>query len=198
MSDDKDVLARTMYGEAEPKDEADAVAIAWVVRNRVELPNWPNDYAGVCKQRTNGGVYQFSCWSPKHGFPDRLNKVTTADPWFRKCLEIAGKVMAGQIPDPTTRSTHYFADYIAWPKWAKGHTPVYSTPWGKYNHLFFNDIDTPPPPPPAPKKTVLETAVAVAPALGAALSGLSPWVVLILVAAGLAVGWFLWSRRSRA
>lgn len=198
MPDDKDVLARTLYGESEPRDEADAIAIAWVVRNRVALRNWPGTVEAVCKQRSNGGTYQFSCWSPKHGNPEKLAKVTKADKWFARCLAIAGDVLADKIPDPTTRSTHYYADYIKAPRWARGKVPVYETPAGKYNHLFFNDIDTAPPPPKPPQKALVERAVALAPAAGAFFSGLDWPVVLILVLGGLAAAYFLWWRRSRA
>lgn len=195
---DKDTLARTLYGEAEPKDEADAIAIAWVVRNRAEHKLWPDTIAEVCLQHSKGGVYQFSCWSPKHGNPEKLEKVTAADKWFARCLEIAGQVIAGKIEDPTNRSTHYYADYIAAPKWARGKTPVYQTPWGKYNHLFFNDIDTAPPPPKPPARTAIESAVAAGTPVVAAAAGLDWEVVLILVVAALAVGWFLWRQHQRS
>jgi N-acetylmuramoyl-L-alanine amidase len=143
---DVDILARTLYGEAEPGDEADAIAIAWVVKNRMALRNWPDTAAKVCLQPK-----QFSCWNPEPvGFPARLMKMkvddTKAGQWFAFCVETAEKVLAGEIPDPTKRATHYYATWLRKPPaWARGKSPTYSTPAGRFTHLFFNDIDTPAP-----------------------------------------------------
>lgn len=138
---DSDTLARTIWGEAEPHDEADACAIAWVVRNRVQLPNWPTRVAAVCLQ-----PYQFSCWNVDNPNLLAMQEVTIQERWFRRCRDIAEMVIAGGIPDPTSRSTHYYATWLKkTPKWARGHEPVHETPWGKFNHVYFNDIDTPPP-----------------------------------------------------
>ena len=41
--------------------------------------------------------------------------------------------MAGEIADPTGGADHYYADYIAAPKWARGRTPTARI--GR--HLFF-------------------------------------------------------------
>jgi len=141
-SADIDILARTLYGEAEGGDIDDAIAIAWVVVNRATLPSWPDRPAAVCKQ-----PWQFSCWNADN---PRLGQMMAAvrngtDRWFNQCWQVAEGVAAGEYPDPTERATHYHTTYIATPKWARGKTPTYQTPGGRYNHLFYNDIDTPPP-----------------------------------------------------
>lgn len=141
MADDLDILARTLYGEAERDDGADAIAIAWVVMNRVALPNWPDTVAAVCLQ-----PWQFSCWNQNDPNRARIMAASDADPWLQTCRRIAGDVMKRAILDPTKRSTHYYATWMKTPpSWAKGHVPVHETPAGRYNHVFFNDIDTPPP-----------------------------------------------------
>lgn len=134
---DLDTMARTVYGEAERNDLADAVAIAWVIRNRAALPNWPGTIKAVCRQRK-----QFSCWNDPANV-ERL--MQAADRWFEKCRAVSRDVLRGMTPDPTARATHYYATWIKEPRWARGHTPTYSTPAGKYTHLFYNDVDTPPP-----------------------------------------------------
>lgn len=139
---DIDTLARTLYGEAEAGDVDDAIAIAWVVVNRCTLPNWPDRPAAVCKQ-----PWQFSCWNADN---PRLGQMMSAsrggtDRWFNECWRVAEGVAAGEYPDPTDRATHYHTTYIATPKWARGKAPTYQTPGGRYNHLFYNNIDTPPP-----------------------------------------------------
>jgi|TARA_R110000850_G_scaffold39236_1_gene102001 hypothetical protein len=138
---DLETLARTIYGEAETNDREDAVAIANVILNRTDLPNWPDTVAAVCMQS-----WQFSCWNADNPRRQHLLEVKVADsPQYSMCVDVATEVMNGTDDDPTSRSTHYYATYIKAPRWAKGKVPVYETPSGRYNHLFFNDIDTPPP-----------------------------------------------------
>jgi N-acetylmuramoyl-L-alanine amidase len=138
--DDTDVLARTLYGEAERGDLEDAEAIASVVLNRVRHRQWPDNVADVCLQ-----PWQFSCWNKGNPQLPAIKNAGLDDPWFVACWRIAKKAVAGEMADITDGATHYFATYIATPKWAEGKVPCFQTPWGRYNHLFFNDIDTPKP-----------------------------------------------------
>lgn len=132
-------LARTLYGEAEANNETDAEAIAHVVMNRVRLPNWPDDISEVCLQ-----PWQFSCWNQND--PNRARILKAKGAWFDQCKQIAETVAKGLSPDPTNRSTHYFASYVKRPAWAKGKKDVYSVPHSNNSkHLFFNNIDTAPP-----------------------------------------------------
>lgn len=137
---DLDVFARTLFGEAEAKNEEDAVAIACVIINRVNLPNWPDTISEVCLQ-----PWQFSCWNQND--PNRNRILNAKGQWFDRCREIASWAMKGFPEDPTNRSTHYYATYVAKPKWAKHKTPVHAVPHEStgHSHLFFNNIDTPPP-----------------------------------------------------
>lgn len=211
---DTEILARTLYGEAEVNDIEDAQAIACVVMNRVKLPNWPDTVRGVCLQNL-----QFSCWNAG-SYRDRI---VAADPerdkWLKECFRIAGEALAGRLADITNRSTHYYATYIKPPRWARGKTPVFSTPAGRYEHVFFNDIDTPPPQtardaldqqrPLNESRTVkggkaaaaglglqgvAEAAQHLAPAGGLLrdIAEAAPWVALAIVAAG--VGYMIWAR----
>lgn len=138
---DLNALWRTIYGESEPGDDADAFAIGHVIMNRVGWRNWPSTVRGVCYQ-----PWQFSCWNADNPRLDHLNEVQPAAGWAKRCHEIAADLLSGKLTgDPTQGSTHYFATYIKAPKWARGHEPVYETPGGKFTHQFFNDIDTPAP-----------------------------------------------------
>lgn len=141
MINDLDTLARTLYGESEAGDITDARAIACVILNRVRYPNWPNRIAAVCLQS-----WQFSCWNADN---PRRQHLLDADPskapWLRECYAVAQQAIDGTLQDITKGSTHYWATYIREPKWAKGKVPVFETPAGRYNHLFYNDIDTKPP-----------------------------------------------------
>lgn len=115
---DLDIFARTLYGESEPNNVLDAEAIAWVVLNRVDLPNWPDTVAEVCQQ-----PWQFSTWNV--GDPNRERILKARGDWFNRCREIAVYAANGCFPDPTSRSTHYYATWVNEPRWAKGKTPVY-------------------------------------------------------------------------
>lgn len=137
---DVDVLSRTIYGEAEAGNIDDAKAIASVIFNRAKYGRlWPNSVAEVCLQ-----PWQFSCWNA--GDPNRKRIQKAQGPWFATCKALAQAVIDDEIPDPTRRSTHYYATYVKMPKWAKGKKPVTRVRHadGSY-HLFFNDIDTPAP-----------------------------------------------------
>lgn len=134
-----DILARTIFGEAEAGNLADATAVAAVVMNRVNYPNWPNTVSAVCLQ-----PWQFSCWN--HNDPNRDRILKASGKWFTECQKIAEAAISGEFRDPTNVATHYYATYVKEPRWAKGKTPVYAVPHKNgHSHLFYNDIDTPPP-----------------------------------------------------
>jgi len=139
---DVDIMARTMYGEAEADNEQDALAIGCVIRNRAKYARfWPNSIAGVCLQ-----PWQFSCWNP--GDPNRQRILVASDIWFERCKQMAAQIIKDEVRDMTARSTHYYETGIKKPKWAKNKTPVLTVRHGKNGktaHVFFNNIDTPSP-----------------------------------------------------
>ena len=55
-------LARSIYWEANRKDEAEMEAIANVVMNRIGHKGFPNTICGVVKQGHEQGACQFSWW----------------------------------------------------------------------------------------------------------------------------------------
>jgi hypothetical protein len=141
MNEALDVMTRTLYGEAESWNKEDAIAIANVIMNRVRLPHWPDNPKAVCLQ-----PWQFSCWNIGDANRARIVNAGANDLWFAQCQHFARTALNGTLPDPTQRSTHYYATYVKAPHWAKGKQPVYQVAHKKGStHLFFNDIDTPPP-----------------------------------------------------
>lgn len=134
---DMDTLARTIYGEAEANNLADAAAVADVIWNRKKNgKQWPNTLAEVCLQ-----PWQFSCWNTND--PNRNRILNAKGPWFDNCVAIARKVVELEGFGVTNGATHYYATWIKAPKWAKGHTPCYRIAHKNgHEHLFFNDIDT--------------------------------------------------------
>ncbi len=128
-SEDVDIMARTLYGEARGESAQGKATVGGVTRNRTARPAWPSGIAAVCQQ-----PWQFSCWNAGDPNLPQLRSVTTANPVFAECVEIANQVVSGSIPDVTNGADHYYANYISPPNWAKGETPVAQIGV----HLFFN------------------------------------------------------------
>lgn len=121
-SEDMDVLARTIWGEARGESLKGKQAVAWIVRNRIAHSpkyGWGDTAAKVCKQ-----PWQFSCWNKNDPNYNQLISLNIKEPAYLECLEIATKVFEGEIPDVTNGADHYYADYIAPPEWAIGQSPV--------------------------------------------------------------------------
>ncbi len=137
-------LARTLWGEARGSTQADRIAVAWVVRNRLARPGWwtrhPDDaIPDDTIQAVVREPAQFSCWNP--GDPNRAGidalalPAALGDPVLRACLAAAIAVLDGAEPDPTEGSCHYHTPGVA-PPWSRGRAPVCRIG----GHLFFNDV----------------------------------------------------------
>lgn len=128
---DVEILGKTIWGEARGELDLGKQAIACVVMNRAEKPTWWGgpDARSVCLK-----PFQFSCWNPNDpNYPLLLNTPAN-DPIYPHCLELAGKALAGLLPDCTNSATSYYARSMPQaPKWAQGLTPVAEIG----NHIFF-------------------------------------------------------------
>ncbi|MES3016217.1 MAG: cell wall hydrolase [Bacteroidota bacterium] len=187
FKNDEEVLARTIFGECEPNNDGEAMAIASVVKNRIGKAYWPYTAAAVCLQ-----AWQFSCWNPNDPNRDRI--INAKGAWFKECQRIAQAALETSWVDTAEGSTHYYLDTIKTPKWANGKRPVKKIAHrNKSNHLFFNNIDTKPPQsvsealeqikPIKESRTVKGTAVAASATLlgtcGEAISQLQPAMPLL-------------------
>jgi len=121
-------LARTLWGEARGEPREGQIAIAWVIRNRLEHPGWwsrqrgddiPDDtIEAVCRDPA-----QFSCWWDAQA---PLVRTRSLGPQ----IELARAVLGGLEPDPTGGADHYHTiarpeAAATWPpKWAVGHPGV--------------------------------------------------------------------------
>ena len=123
--DTLDILALTLWGEAEGRPVRGMEAIAAVVMTRARLaatPDGPQHFghgvAGVCR-----APFQFPCWnphSPRHAAMQGAD--VAAHPSFAACRRIAARALAGALPDPTRGATHYHAEDTL-PRWALGLVP---------------------------------------------------------------------------
>ena len=134
---DRDVLARTLWGEARGEGLSGQIAVAWTIRNRVQDGKakswWGEGYAGVCQK-----PYQFSCWNkndPNFAYLSGAKEIP-----FRELAQarIAGdQVIAGKVPDSTGGATHYYATTMPKPPvWTVGAKWTFTL--GR--HVFFKDV----------------------------------------------------------
>lgn len=138
---DRDVLARTLWGEARGEGLAGMVAVAWSIRNRVDMdlhndgkPDWWGEgYTDVCQK-----PYQFSCWNK--GDPNQLFLTGARQIPFRElaqCRVVADQVIDGKVADPTGGATHYYATSMpSAPKWTGGAKKTLTLG----HHVFFRDV----------------------------------------------------------
>jgi spore germination cell wall hydrolase CwlJ-like protein len=134
---DRDILARTLYGEARGEGLAGQIAVAWTIRNRAndgkDKSWWGEGYAGVCQ-----APYQFSCWNKNDPNYPYLSGAKPIPPkQFAQALRAADLVISGAVPDLTKGATHYYATTMPKaPAWAAKATQTLRLG----NHLFFKDV----------------------------------------------------------
>jgi hypothetical protein len=135
--EDREILIKTVWGEARGEKAIGKMAVAWVILNRTRKPQWPNTIREVCLQ-----PWQFSCWNDNDPNRGRVNNLNTesADLVIAEVRRCVDMVLQDLVLDPTNGADHYYADWIATPNWARGKTP--SSVIGR--HRFFNLRPLPP------------------------------------------------------
>ena len=135
QTNDIDILARTIYGEARGEyggsgGMASLISVGNVVMNRVKAQCWyGKSIQEVCQK-----PWQFSCWN--EGDPNRavITHAVIDDPIFSLCQEVAINISREQWPDLTKGSDHYHASTMPiFPRWAREKNPRVCV--GK--HLFY-------------------------------------------------------------
>lgn len=125
-------LSLNIYQEARGEPYDGQVAVANVVKNRVNSDYYPNTYCKVVKQRS-GRVCQFSWYCDGlNDHPVFRSKNSVNAESFTEAVGIALQVLAGNIKDNTHGSVYFHADYVK-PRWARIKTKTV-----KYgNHIFY-------------------------------------------------------------
>ena len=134
---DRDILARTLWGEARGEDLIGQIAVAWTIRNRVfdgkTKSWWGEGYAGVCLK-----PWQFSCWNkkdPNYVYLSGVKPIPFRE--FAQAKIAADHVIAGTAPDPTGGATHYYATTMPKaPAWTVGAKQTLKLG----HHVFFKDV----------------------------------------------------------
>lgn len=133
---DRDVFARTLWGEARGESLSGQIAVAWTIRNRVfdgkDRSWWGEGYAGVCQR-----PYQFSCWNkndPNFAYLSGAKPIPFRE--FAQAQIAADQVIDGKVPDPTSGATHYYATSIKAPGWSVKAKQTLKLG----GHVFFKDV----------------------------------------------------------
>jgi hypothetical protein len=102
---ERDILIRTILGEAADQGDQGWAAVAHVIRNRAQDPRWPDSPRDVALQ-----PMQFSAWNDTSmGGNHLVRKYGPGDPMYERIGQVVDQAMAGDIPDPTGGATHYYA-----------------------------------------------------------------------------------------
>ena len=129
---DRDVLIRTIWGEARGESEAGQAAVVHVVRNRVLARKTS---AAVECQRP----YQFSCWLESDPQSDRLRNLKRTDLGYLAIGPVVDR--AWLAPDTVFGARHYYAPAGM----AGGRPPAWAKPPGREvarigGHVFFAGV----------------------------------------------------------
>lgn len=99
----RDLVIRTVLGEAGQEPSIGKAGVAAVIRNRTQLGKWGADPAQVVLARN-----QFEPWAR----PDarrRMLAYTAEDPAYMEAADIVDRVFAGELEDPTQGATHFYS-----------------------------------------------------------------------------------------
>ncbi|WP_158972277.1 conjugal transfer protein TraG N-terminal domain-containing protein [Chachezhania sediminis] len=101
---DRDIMIRTIAGEAGRESWQGKAAVAHVILNRVADARWSNSAAEVSLQ-----PQQFSAWNKGVGGNSIPNAIQPGSQLYEEIGTIVDLVSSGRIADPTGGATHYYA-----------------------------------------------------------------------------------------
>lgn len=135
MSRDRQILAKTIYGEARGEygrldgGLAALIAVGNVVANRLKQQSWFGaTISEVCQK-----PWQFSCWNSRDPNYALLTQ-EIMNPLYETCLMVAEHIIKGDWPDLTKGADHYHTVSMThYPRWSQGHKPVVRIG----SHLFY-------------------------------------------------------------
>jgi hypothetical protein len=108
--EERDILIRTIIGEAGGESPLGQAAVAHVILNRARSDRYPGSPAAVATQGSDGRYAQFSAWNtPENGGNTLPQSVSPNDSVYQQVGAVLDQVLAGEIPDPTGGATHYYS-----------------------------------------------------------------------------------------
>lgn len=120
-------MARAVYFEARGTSEKEMTAVAWVIRNRAEDPEFPSTICDVVQEGGERPPCQFGWWCD--GRPD----VVRNERVYAKIAAVARAVLADEVEDPTGGANMFHGARRKPPSWtasAEGRGRIGS-------HLFY-------------------------------------------------------------
>jgi spore germination cell wall hydrolase CwlJ-like protein len=117
----RDMLIRTVFGEAANQPTEGQAAVAAVIKNRMAAGR----YGGTDVPSVVRAPNQFEPWNNPDAKAGML-ALNPSDPRYQKIGNIVDQVMTGQMADPTSGATHFFAPKAqaalgrSVPAWAQG------------------------------------------------------------------------------
>lgn len=101
---ERDVMIRTVIGEAASESLEGQAAVALVIRNRSDDQRFPDTVGEVSLQPR-----QFSAWNGDGSGNHLVSKYNPGDPVYERAAYIVDAVMGGYVPDFTEGATHYYS-----------------------------------------------------------------------------------------
>ncbi|RYG89904.1 hypothetical protein EU803_14875 [Loktanella sp. IMCC34160] len=102
--EDRDIVIRTVIGEAGREGEEGWAAVAHVIRNRVADSRFDNDASDVALDPGD-----FSAWNSGPGGNALVNRYKAGDPLYEAVGQVVDQVWGGQIRDMTGGATFYYS-----------------------------------------------------------------------------------------
>ncbi|MEP2780823.1 MAG: conjugal transfer protein TraG N-terminal domain-containing protein [Pseudoruegeria sp.] len=100
---ERDRMIRTIYGEAAGEGEMGQMAVAHVIRNRIQDGDFPNSVSGVAVPR------QFSALNDDGSGNSLAFTIHPHSEQYQRIGHIVDQVMTGNSVDPTGGATHYYS-----------------------------------------------------------------------------------------
>lgn len=130
----KDILARTLLGEARGEGVQGMEAVAHVIANRANSGRYPSDPEAVALQPK-----QFSVWNAGEGGGKTNYDRNSRE--YETAIQAVERVFSGQAPDPTNGALFYHTPAVN-PNWSREANRYGTTQLG--NHIFYNGRPAPP------------------------------------------------------
>lgn len=109
---DRDLMIRTIYGEAGGEGAIGQAAVAEVIKNRVDAGTYGGSVHDVIT-----APKQFSVWNPGDPAGALANGLSSNSASYQKIAAIVDSVMAGKVADMTGGARNYYNPKMASPAW---------------------------------------------------------------------------------
>lgn len=126
---DRDLVIRTVAGEAGGEPDVGQAGVAAVIRNRIQSGQYGPDARSVVMAPD-----QFSMWNAGNPAGDIGRNLQPGSPQYEHIGKIVDAVFSGKMADPTNGADHYYNPSEANPDWAAPLAQVNDVTIG--NHRF--------------------------------------------------------------